>query len=142
MKNGERCLSMRSPWEPQTMQKAESDVEQLAIQKSQLQARTEHMGPRKQLPSAPVVPLNWARGAGDLVLTVPSSFIENKFYNRNCCQPTLPFWSAIEPTLLFLQVPAYIPLGKHSFFFPLEASIFHAELSHNKSTIISLRNNK
>lgn len=38
---------------PQTMKKAESDVEQLATQKSHLQAGTEHMDPLKQMPLPP-----------------------------------------------------------------------------------------
>lgn len=38
---------------PQTMKKAESDVEQLATQKNHLQAGTEHMDPLKQLPLPP-----------------------------------------------------------------------------------------
>lgn len=61
-KSRERCLSTRSPpWVLQTTQKAESDVEQLTIQKSQLQAGTEHMDPLEQLRSAPNL---WCHSAG------------------------------------------------------------------------------
>lgn len=128
---------MRSPlWVPQTTQEAESDVEQ--VKKSQLQARTEH----------------GARSLGECESPYSTCQLQRKETLQHeslsthstvlvCNSVYIFFFYQIfrrHGTLLFLPIFLYSSRKTHAFF-PLEGSALCAELSHVKSTIITLRKN-
>lgn len=149
---------MRCPvWVPQTMQKAESDVEQLATQAScKLGLSTWALWSNCPLPPTSGATQLGQKGRrlGQGVRPYSTcQFHRKQILNRNCCQPTTPFWFAIQYTFfyqilichatLMLQSCRSQPIfpWENTLFSPLEASILCAELSYFKSTIIPLRNN-
>lgn len=146
---------MRSPvMVPQTMQKAESDVEHLATKKSPLQASTDHRGPLEQLPSAPKLsagPEGQETWSGCVSLQHLPIAQKTNLTTETAVNPL--YYSGLQFSLYFLpntSMPCYTPFleginlyssEKTLFFFPLKAPILCEELSHIKSTILPLRNN-